>query len=106
MFVERLTFQAKYGQGDTLVDLFREWAGSFEKQLGVGIARVYTDASGPMFTISVDQEFGGIEAYAAFMAGRGGIFADPAFTNWFGRMQAVVDHGRRELFNLEALEIA
>ncbi|MGH2633588.1 MAG: hypothetical protein ACRDG3_09280 [Tepidiformaceae bacterium] len=103
MFVERLVFQAKYGQGDTLVELFREMSKGFGAQNGLAPTRLYTDAAGPMFTINVEIEYADLEAYAAANRAESGLYSTPEFRDWFGRMQAVVERGERHLFNVESL---
>jgi hypothetical protein len=102
MIVERMVFQAKYGQGDTLVELFRELSSGFGSQLISG-SRLYTDATGPMFTINVETEHADLEAYAAANRAEASMFSTPEFRDWFGRMEAVVERGERQLFNVETL---
>ena len=106
MIVERLVFQAKYGQGDALVELFREWSKGFGAQIGLSAGRLYTDATGRMFTINVEIEHADLEAYVAATRAEASMFSSPEFGDWFGRMEAVVEHGEKQLFNVESLAIA
>lgn len=105
MIVERITFQAKYGQGDALVDLFREWGKKFAARTGATAARVYTDATGAMFTVQADQEYPDMAAYAAATATRSEVFGTPEFAELFSRMQAVTERGERQLLNAEEIAI-
>jgi len=67
MITERMTFRAGYGKGDDLVALFKEQAdGLFSNPLVLG-ARLYTDLTGPMFSVIVESDFADMEAYAAFV---------------------------------------
>ena len=102
MIVERMVFQAKYGQGDALVELFREMSKGFGRQIVSG-SRLYTDATGPMFTINVETEHADLEAYVAANRAEAAMFSSPEFRDWFSRMEAVVVRGERQLFNVETL---
>ncbi len=95
MIVVRGVFQAKYGKGDELVQLFKEgfemwptWARN---------ARLLTDLSGPFFTVISDGEY---ESFAEWQAEGQALFGDPRFAAWFERMTALVESGRREFYNL------
>ena len=105
MIIERITFRAKYGQGDALAEIFREWGRTFAERTGATAARLYTDVTGGMFTVEVDQEYADMAAYAAATASRSEVFGTPEFAELFGRMQAVVEHGERQLLNAEDLAI-
>lgn len=102
MLVERLTFRTKYGHGDELVALFREMAPRL-RQMGVAGGRIYTDATGPMFTVQVESEFADWSAYAAFMAKSPEMFGDPAWQQWFARMTEATEAGDRQLFHAEGM---
>lgn len=103
MLVERLTFRAKYGQGDTLVALFKESVTRFPTVLGAHSRRIYTDATGPMFTVQVEQEFTGWDDYAAFMTADQELYGTPDFQDWFARMTACTESGDRQLLNVETV---
>ncbi len=103
MLVERLTFRARYGQGDALVALFKEMSATFKEQLGGGAMRIYTDATGPMFTISFESEFADWAAYAKFMASDQEQYSDPAFQDWFSRMMACTESGERQILHMETV---
>ncbi len=100
MLVERLTFQAKYGQGDTLVSLFKAEMKRF-RDMGGGPARIYTDATGRMFTVQVEQEFKDLGDYAAFNAKARDYYGTDDFRAWFGKMTGAVETGERQLFTAE-----
>jgi hypothetical protein len=100
MIVERLTFQAKYGQGDALVALMREWQGSFAKQLGLGQSRLFTDLTGTMFTVIAEQEYRDLKELADLQAKQEAMYATPQFQQWFAKMQPLVERGDRQLLSL------
>lgn len=102
MIAERLTFQAKYGMGDELVRLFREMAPRL-REAGVGPARVYTDATGQMFTVQVEAEYADWNAYAAAMTAEQKMYAEADFQEWFRKMTAVTERGERQLLNVETV---
>jgi hypothetical protein len=104
MIVERLTFQAKYGQGDALVELLREEARTFGPRIGLTTARVYTDATGSMFTVAIEQEFADLDAYARFAKQAADAWSSPEFGAWFARMEPLVERGDRQLLNVETLK--
>jgi hypothetical protein len=102
MLVERLTFRARYGRGDELVALFKEPAIlDLMRQQGAGPARIYTDATGPMFTVQFEQEIADWETWARFMSQETDTYGTKQFQEWFGRMMELCESGDRQLFNLE-----
>ena len=104
MIVERLSFQAKYGRGDELVALAREWNQRMMpamREMGALGARIYTDATGPMFTMQLETEFSDWPAYGRFMAADQEMYGTPEFQEWFGRMTACTERGDRQVFNVE-----
>ena len=100
MLVVRDVFQAKYGQGDELVALFKEaaeyWRQS-DQLLTLRGFRILTDASGPFFTVVTEIEIESFAVWPQFMAAE---FALPQFADWFARMTPLVESGRREFYNL------
>lgn len=100
MITERLTFEAKYGHGDELAQLFREWVGSHKDEMGGG-GRIYTDVTGAMFRVILEADFEDMEAYARFLKAESGQFGTAEFAAWFKKMEAVTKHGERELLNME-----
>jgi hypothetical protein len=97
MIIVRDVFQAKYGKGGELVDLFKE--GRQKWQTGTGFAkRILTDASGPFFTIVTETEVANIGEWEQDSAR---AFALPEFAPWFARMTALVEGGRREFYHIE-----
>lgn len=94
MIVVRGVFQAKYGRGDELVQLFKEanamWSGGRN-------ARILTDLSGPFFTVVTEAEY---DSFSAWEANAQEIFGDARFAAWFERMGPLVESGRREFYNL------
>lgn len=103
MLTERLTFRAKYGHGDELSTLFREWFKKMAPQAGMTGARLYTDATGQMFTLVGESDFADMAAYARFFSQDQSMYADPEFQGWFARVVEVTESGERQLFNMEKL---
>jgi hypothetical protein len=96
MIVVRDTFQAKYGRGGELVALFKELR---QKWPGQSIDRIFTDASGPFDTIVTEAT---VESVAAWEQRLSEVFPNPAFGEWFTRMQLVVESGNRVYYRIEA----
>ena len=94
MIIVRGVFQAKYGKGDELVQLFKEvhtiWPTGSN-------ARILTDLSGPFFTVVSEVEY---DSFGAWEASGQEIFGDSRFAAWFERMMPLVESGRREFYNL------
>jgi hypothetical protein len=97
MIVVRDVFQAKYGRGGELVALFQEARQQWPQVARYG-RRILTDASGPFFTVVTETEVEGLAAWEQLSAE---IFALPEFAGWFGRMQPLIESGRREFYNIE-----
>jgi hypothetical protein len=102
MLIERTTFVAKYGKGDALLDVIRDFAKQFGPQVGIPI-RVATDRTGPMFTVVWDMEHADLRAWADAMATEREIFGTPEFARWFASMEPLVERGTREL--LETVDL-
>jgi hypothetical protein len=94
MIVVRGIFQAKYGKGDEVVQLFKERNAMWPPRRK---SRILTDLSGPFFTVVSEGEY---ESFAEFQAEGQQIFGDPRFAAWFERMTALVESGCREFYNL------
>lgn len=96
MIIERNVFQAKYGRGDDLVQLF-EGGRELLSDLGRLDYRILTDLAGEFFTVVVEFSWGSL---AEMEAQREGTFSDPRFQEWFSEMPELVESGRRELFTV------
>lgn len=101
MITERLTFQAKYGQGDALTAVMKEAPGLLME--GVSGQRIYTDFTGTMFTVALEIDYADFETYAKATLQQASDYADPAFGTWFARMVAVTESGNRQLWNSERM---
>ena len=97
MIVARNVFQAKYGRGGELVALLKELA-QLAPELNKHLKWILTDLSGPFYTVVTESEFASLEEWQRLTAT---IYAHPDFRAWFARMQELVDHGRREFYNVE-----
>ena len=96
MILVRDVFQAKYGKSGELVALFKEARESWPGRYAEG--NLLTDASGPFFTVVTEAKF---ESLGDWEQNRGEIFSMPEFEDWFARMTALVESGRREFYNVE-----
>ena len=96
MIIVRNVFQAKYGQGDELVELLKEGRPLLAKY-DIGDYRILTDLAGPFFTVIMESESESLADYEKSRA----AFADPDFGPWFSRMTELVDSGSREFFTVE-----
>jgi hypothetical protein len=100
VIVERMTFQANYGRGDELVELFREYVEKLAPLVDEHPPmRAYTDRTGTMFTVVVDSEFADVEAYARFQKQEEATYGRPEFIAWFEKMVPLVASGERQLLN-------
>ena len=100
MITERLSFRAKYGHGDVLAQLFKE---SFDQFITADVlgARIYTDVTGPMFTVVAESDFADLAAYSRYGDASNEMYANPDFGTWFAKMMACTETGDRQLFNSE-----
>lgn len=96
MMLVRQTFQAKYGHGDELVDLFREFHATADVP-NRERARILTDASGPFFTVITEYE---VDSFAAWEDAFKKLMNGPGMADWFGRMVPHVESGSRDFFNI------
>ncbi len=102
MIVVRDIFQAKYGRGDELVQLFKEARGQWARLQGERASyatRILTDLSGPFFTVITETEVESLGEWEQLLARS---FADPEFGQWFSRMPELVESGRREFFTIQS----
>jgi len=98
MVVARQVFQAKYGRGDELVALFQEFNTRMHDGGETALRfRILTDVSGPFFTVVTEVE---VESLAAWEGGFQEAMNQPWMEEWFGRMQPLVESGRREFYTL------
>jgi len=98
MLLERQVFQAKYGRGDELVALFQE----LNAQMGEGDEttprfRLFTDATGPFFTVVTEVE---VESLATWEQAFVEAMAQPEMSEWFSRMMPLVASGSREFYHI------
>lgn len=94
MIIVRDVFQAKYGKGGELVQLFKDGFAAW----GMTNVRILTDASGQFFTVVTELEYTDLADWQANFAK---IMEQPTFGEWFSKMEPLVDTGRREFFNIE-----
>ena len=102
MLIERMTFNAKYGKGDAVLDSIREFQRLFGARVGVP-SRVATDRTGKMFTVTWDMEHADITAWAAAELAEREMFGTPEFGQWFAKMEPLIESGSRQLFEVVAL---
>ena len=98
MVIVRHVYQAKYGKGDELVALLKEFDKVIEKAAGFRTAaRVLTDASGPFFTVVHEIQ---VASLADWETGNARLIRSKEFEAWFPRWLALAESGRREFYNL------
>lgn len=98
MLIVRQTFQAKYGHGDELVALFKEFNKRMRESGGaVSPFRILTDASGPFFKVVTEIE---TENFAEWESGFSETMNQPWMGEWFGKMMPLVESGSRDFYNL------
>ncbi|HMO95925.1 MAG TPA: hypothetical protein PKD27_07365 [Tepidiformaceae bacterium] len=98
MIVERLSFRAKYGRGDELVALLKSAPGA--NTGGFAVRRIYTDHTGPMFTVQAEVESPGLRAYTETTLSETAEYGSAEFQQWFARMVECTESGERQLLNL------
>ncbi|MDQ4076161.1 MAG: hypothetical protein M3220_07925 [Chloroflexota bacterium] len=96
MILVQSVFQAKYGKGNELVELFQEGRATWGSGRDM---RILTDASGPFFTVVTQAE---VESLGEWEQQTQEIFNHPAFGEWFNRMTSLVESGRREFYHIVA----
>jgi hypothetical protein len=101
VITERLTFRARYGQGDQLVALLKENLQMMPMPASVQGVRLYTDATGPMFTVAFEVDHPDLQTFAANTAEQEADYGKKEFQDWFAKMVACTEHGERQLFNCE-----
>ncbi len=98
MLVARQVFRAKYGRGDDLVALFKEFNARMQEEGGDAPRfRILTDVTGPFFTVITEVE---VESLAAWEGRFSESMDRPWMGAWFGRMMPLVESGSRELYNI------
>ncbi len=99
MLIERLTFRAKFGQGDAVVAAFQDWRRRFGERFDAPM-RILVDTTGPMFTVVVESEFRDLAHLAESQAREEAAYAEPAFQEWFAGWSQLTEAGTRELFRV------
>src|SRR3954447_4723738 len=97
MVIERLTWSAKFGRGDTVTEAFRTWRATVAPRYGLK-ARVMTDLSGPMFTVVVETEYRDLGHVSEVAAVLESLYGEAEFQEWFSSWQDCVETGTRDLF--------
>ncbi len=98
MIIARQVFQAKYGRGDELVALFKEFNTRMQEAGGAAPRfRILTDVSGPFFTVVTEVE---VESLAAWEGKFRESMDRPWMGEWFSRMMPLVESGSREFYNI------
>jgi hypothetical protein len=103
VITERLTFRAKYGQGDQLLALLKENLQTMPMPANVQGVRLYTDATGPMFSVAFEIDHPDLQTFAANTMEQGAEYGTKEFQDWFAKMVECTEHGERQLFNSEKI---
>ena len=99
MIVERAVFRAKFGQGDTIVDAFKQWQERFSPRFGV-TPRILVDRTGPMFTVVVEFEYRDMAHLQQAAEEEQRQYGTPEFEQWFATWSQAVERGSREVFQV------
>lgn len=95
MIVVRDVFHCKYGMAGALVKLM----GEAQDMMPAGShGRLLTDRSGKFDTVVAEWVMEDMATWERQMQEE---YSNPAFTDWFRRMQELVDSGSREFFYIE-----
>ncbi len=98
MLVARQVFRARYGRGDELVTLFKEFNTRMREAGGDGPRfRILTDVTGPFFTVVTEVE---IESLADWEGRFGESMDRPWMGEWLSRMMPLVESGSREFYSI------
>lgn len=97
MMMVRLVFQAKYGKGADLLDLFKE---AHRRWNAVYAGRILAERDGAYITVISETEVASFEEWERRLTH---VFAQPDFAIWFLRMTHLVELNRRELYTVEAM---
>jgi hypothetical protein len=97
VIVERNVFYAKYGQGDALVDVIREFVNGVGQSMVTGPTRVLVDGTGTMFRVIWEMEYPDMKALAQAEAKQRKSYGQKKMQDWFAQMQPLVERGEREL---------
>ncbi len=98
MLIVRQSFQAKYGRGDELVALFKEFNSRMQNEgQTMPRFRILTDASGPFFTVVTENE---VENFAEWEGRFSESMNKSWMGDWFGRMMPLVESGRRDFYTV------
>ncbi|MEO8539535.1 MAG: hypothetical protein ABI577_07320 [bacterium] len=101
MITERLSFRARYGQGDALVALMKENLKTMPPPASVVSARLYTDFTGPMFSVVLEIDHADLTAFAVNTRQETQDYGSKEFQDWFAKMVDSTESGERQLFNSE-----
>jgi len=97
MMMVRLVFQAKYGKGADLLNLFKE---AHRRWGNVYSGRILAERDGAYVTVISETEVASFDEWEQRLAY---VFAQPDFAIWFLRMTHLVESNRRELYTVEAM---
>lgn len=98
MIVARQVFQAKYGRGDELVALMKQFNDRMSKEeSSFPKFRLLTDASGTFFTVVTEVE---VESFAAWETAFAAAMNKAWLGEWFQQTAELIVSGNREFYNV------
>ncbi len=98
MLIARQVFQAKYGRGDELVALFKEFKTRMQEGgADTGRFRLLTDVTGPFFTVVTEFQ---VESLAEWEGAFRESMDRPWMGEWFARMMPLVESGSRQFYTI------
>jgi hypothetical protein len=94
--VVRSVFQARYGKADAVVEhLLKE--NKIEQRHGIPPIAVYTDLTGPMFTVVASRD---VASLAEWEQIRHQIDTLPEYSEWRRQLLGMVESGQREFYRI------
>jgi hypothetical protein len=92
----RSVFQARYGKADAAVEhLLKE--NKFEQRHGIPPLAVYTDLTGPMFTVIASRDVASLAEWEQIQRK---IDSLPEYSDWRKQLLGAVESGRREFYRI------
>lgn len=96
MIMVRDIFQLQFGKARDAVAMMKEGQAILSR-MGYAPARLLADVTGEYYTLVMETPF---DSLADFEARMSEVSQNQDWRNWYGRFQALVRSGRREVFRV------
>lgn len=97
MIVVRNVFQLKFGKARDAIAVWQEGIGMMREKGIARESRLLTDATGPFYTLVMEETFDGLADIEREMQS---ITGDKEWRAWYDRFVPLVESGYREVFNV------